>query len=151
MVGLGAGLMFLFDPQAGHRRRKLMRDKTRRFGRQAGERANAWGKLASDHAQGFVAETSARLSQEEVEDRTLVERVRSELGRVMSHVHAVSVDSRDGRLTLRGDVLEHEAEAALAAARSTRGVRSVEDALVRHAEPGRVPSLQGGDGGRSER
>jgi len=149
MLGLGAGLMFLLDPQAGTRRRRLLRDKMRRFGRQAGERANAWSQMASDHAQGFVAETTARFKDEPVDDRTLVERVRAELGRVMTHVRAVDVDARDGCVTLRGDVLEHEAEAALAAARTTRGVRSVEDALVRHPEPGRVPSLQGGDSSRA--
>jgi osmotically-inducible protein OsmY len=150
MLGVGAGLMFLLDPQAGNRRRKLLRDKLRRFSRQAGDRASAWSEMAADHAQGFVAETTARLRDEQVDDRTLVERVRAELGRVMTHVRAVNVDAHNGHVTLRGDVLEHEAEAALAATRTTRGVRSVEDMLVRHPEPGRMPSLQGGDPGGSQ-
>lgn len=150
VLGVGAGLMFLLDPQAGNRRRKLLRDKFRRFSRQAGRRASAWTEMAADHAQGVVAETTARLREDEVDDRTLVERVRAELGRVMTHVRAVNVDAHEGRVTLRGDVLEHEAEAALAAARTTRGVRSVDDMLVRHPEPGRVPSLQGGDSGESQ-
>jgi osmotically-inducible protein OsmY len=145
MLGLGAGVMFLFDPQGGNRRRALLRDKLRRFSRITGERTSAWSEMAADHARGFVAETSARLRHEEVDDYTLVERVRAELGRVLTHVSAVNVEARDGCVILRGDVLEHEAEAALAAARTTRGVRSVEDALERHAEPGNVPSLQGGE------
>jgi osmotically-inducible protein OsmY len=144
LLGLGAGVMFLFDPQVGNRRRALLRDKLRRYSRQAGERASAWSEMAADHAQGLVAETRARLRQEEVDDHTLVERVRAELGRVLSHVSAVHVDARDGVVMLRGDILEHEAPKALAAARSTRGVRSVEDALERHARPGNIPSLQGG-------
>jgi osmotically-inducible protein OsmY len=144
LLGLGAGAMFLFDPQMGTRRRALLRDKLRRYSRQAGERASAWSEMASDHAQGLVAETRARLGQEEVDDRTLVERVRAELGRVLTHVSAIHVVARDGIVTLRGDILEHEAEKALAAARSTRGVQSVEDALDRHAQPGNIPSLQGG-------
>jgi osmotically-inducible protein OsmY len=152
MLGIGAGAMFLFDPQTGNRRRALLRDKLRRYSRQAGERANAWSEMAADHAKGFVAETNARLRHEEVDDYTLVERVRAELGRVMTHVSAVNVDARNGCVTLSGDVLENEANAALAAARSTRGVRAVEDALERHAQPGDVPSLQGGDSDtRSER
>lgn len=151
LLGLGAGLMFMLDPQAGNRRRKLVRDKLRRYGRQAGARASAWGRMASDHAQGLVAETTARLRDDEVDDRTLVQRVRAELGRAMTHVSAVVVEARDGCVTLRGDVLEHEADAALAAARSTRGVRAVADVLQRHQEPGRVPSLQGGESVRSER
>jgi osmotically-inducible protein OsmY len=144
LAGLGAGLMFLLDPQAGNRRRALLRDKLRRYSRRAGGRATAWGKLTADHAQGFVAETRGRFRGQEVDDRTLIERVRAELGRVLTHVSAVEVDAHDGRVTLRGDILEHEAAAALAAARTTRGVLDVEDALVRHAEPGNVPSLQGG-------
>jgi osmotically-inducible protein OsmY len=144
LLGLGAGVMFLFDPKAGNRRRALLRDKLRRYSRQAGERAGAWSEMAADHAQGLVAETRARLRHDEIEDRILLERVRAELGRVLSHVSAIHVDARDGIVTLRGDILEHEAENALAAARSTRGVRSVEDALERHAQPGNIPSLQGG-------
>jgi osmotically-inducible protein OsmY len=151
MLGVGAGLMFLLDPQTGNRRRKLLRDRMRRVGREAGERASAWSEMAADHAQGMVAETRARLQNEEVDDRTLVERVRAELGRVMTHVSAVNVEARDGHVTLRGDVLGHEADAALAAARTTRGVRSVNDALERHAQPGSVPSLQGGESGRTPR
>ena len=149
ILGLGAGLMFLFDPQTGNRRRALLRDKFRRVSRRAGRRASALGEMAVDHAQGLVAESTARLKREEVDDRTLGERVRAELGRVMTHVSAITVDARDGIVTLRGDILEHEANAAVAAARATRGVHSVEDALVRHAEPGNVPSLQGGPSPRS--
>ena len=143
LLGLGAGVMVLFDPQAGNRRRALLRDKLRRYSRQAGERASAWSEMAADQAQGVVAETRARLRHEEVDDRRLIERVRAELGRVLTHVSAVHVEAGDGIVTLRGDILEHEAEKALAAARSTRGVRSVEDALERHAQPD-IPSLQGG-------
>ena len=144
LLGLGAGVMFLFDPQAGNRRRALLRDKLRRYSRQAGERASAWSEMAADHAQGVVAETRARLRHEDVEDRTLIERVRAELGRLLTHVSAIHVEARDGIVTLRGDILEHEAEKAVSAARSTRGVRSVEDALERHAQPGNISSLQGG-------
>lgn len=151
MIGAGAGLMFLLDPQTGNRRRALLRDKLRRFSRSAGERASAWSEMAADHAQGFVAETSARLRQEEVDDRTLIERVRAELGRVMTNVSAVTVEARNGTVTLRGNALEREADAALAAARATRGVRSVADALVRRAQPGNVPSLQGASNGSRER
>ena len=150
LLGLGAGVMFLFDPQTGNRRRALLRDKLRRYSRKAGDRASAWSEMAADHAQGLAAETRARFRDEAVDDRTLIERVRAELGRVLTHVSAIAVEAQDGRVTLRGDILEHEAEAALAAARSTRGVRSVEDALERHAEPGNIPSLQGGESGRSQ-
>lgn len=144
LLGLGAGVMFLFDPQTGNRRRALLRDKLRRYSRKAGERASAWSEMAADHAQGLAAETRARLRQEEVDDRTLVERVRAELGRVLSHLSAIHVDARGGIVTLRGDILDHEADKALAAARSARGVRSVVDVLDRHAQPGDIPSLQGG-------
>ena len=34
-AGIGAGLMFLLDPQMGKRRRAVFRDKTGSFGRQA--------------------------------------------------------------------------------------------------------------------
>ena len=142
LVALGAGLMYILDPQAGRRRRALTRDKATKYARRTAERAQALAQQAADRAKGIVAE--ARASDEEwVDDQTLVSRVRTELGRVVSHPGSLHVDSVDGCVTLRGPVFVWEADAALHAVEDTRGVCAVDDQLTRHEQPGNVPGLQG--------
>lgn len=142
LVALGAGLMYIFDPQTGRRRRALTRDKATKYARLAAERAQALARRAADHAKGIVAE--ARASGEQwVDDQTLVARVRSELGRAVSHPGSIHVDAVDGCVTLRGPVFAWEGDAAIAAAENTRGVCGVDDQLTRHEQPGNIPGLQG--------
>src|SRR5688500_2960336 len=142
LVALGAGLMYMLDPNTGRRRRALTRDKAGRLARLTAERARALAQQASDRAKGIIAES--RVSDEEwVDDQTLVARVRSELGRVVSHPGSIHVDAIDGCVTMRGPVFVWEADAALAAAEGTRGVCGVDDQLTRHEQPGNVPGLQG--------
>jgi osmotically-inducible protein OsmY len=142
LVALGAGLMYMLDPKTGRRRRAITRDKAGKYARRTAERAQALAQQAADRARGVFAE--ARASDEEwVDDQTLVARVRSELGRVVSHPGSLHVDATDGCVTLRGPVFAWEAEPALAAVENTRGVCAVEDQMTRHEQPGNVPGLQG--------
>jgi osmotically-inducible protein OsmY len=142
LVALGAGLMYMLDPNTGRRRRAITRDKAAKYARRSAERAQALAQQAADRAKGLIAE--ARASDEEwVDDPTLVARVRSELGRVVSHPGSLHVDAVDGCVTLRGPVFVWEAESALAAVENTRGVCGVEDQMTRHEQPGNVPGLQG--------
>jgi osmotically-inducible protein OsmY len=142
LVALGAGLMYMFDPRTGRRRRAITRDKAMKYARRSAERAQALAQQAADRARGVIAE--ARADDEEwVDDRTLVARVRSELGRVVSHPGSLHVDVVDGCVTLRGPIFVWEADAAIAAAENTRGACGVEDQMTRHEQPGNIPGLQG--------
>jgi uncharacterized membrane protein len=81
----------------------------------------------------------------------LVERVRAQLGRIVSHPHAVSVMARDGVVTLRGPILQHEVKPLTTAIERMADVRDVVNELEEHKEPGNVPSLQGGSTPREPR
>jgi len=67
-VGLGSGLMYLFDPVLGKRRRALMRDRAKRINRASLRMAKTIDKTArqlANRTQGLVREVqtlSARLS-----------------------------------------------------------------------------------------
>ena len=141
LVALGAGLMFMLDPSTGRRRRAITRDKARKYARLSAERAQAMARRAADQARGLAAES--RASDDWVDDQTLVARVRSEIGRVVSHPGSLHVDAIDGCVTVRGPVFAWEADAALAAIEDTRGVCGVDDQMTRHEQPGNVPGLQG--------
>ena len=72
------------------------------------------------------------LRHEPVDDDQLIARVRSKLGRVVSHPHAIDAAARDGHVALSGGILEQEATPLIAAVSSVRGVSSVDDHFERH-------------------
>lgn len=144
-LGLGAGLLLLIDPSTGRRRLKKLRDKVLSL---ASESEQALGRTSRDlrnRAQGAMAEARARLREEgPVSDEVLEARIRSRLGRYVSHPSAIEVTVTGGRAILAGPVLRDEVDDLLAVAASVRGVSEVENRLEVHDEPGDVPGLQGG-------
>ena len=61
-VGIGAALMYLFDPQGGNRRRTLIRDKAIKFNRQTRETIEAKAKDLSNRAKGTIHELKVAVS-----------------------------------------------------------------------------------------
>lgn len=148
MVGLaaGAGLMYLFDPERGRRRRALLRDQvTHARGEldDLGQTAVARSRDLRNRARGLVAEAAARVQPEEVEESVLVERVRSSIGRVVANPGALDVSVEGGTVILAGRVLSDEVQDVVDTVRHVRGVERVENRLEVHREPGDVSDLQG--------
>jgi hypothetical protein len=136
--------MYLLDPDRGARRRALVRDKLVRASHKTADGLDALSRDVGNRARGAAAEVQGRMRGEDVDRRRLTERVRAELGRVVSHPRSIDVSaSDDGSVCLIGPILSNEADAALSAISSVRGVRSVEDRLERH-ETADVAALQGG-------
>jgi uncharacterized membrane protein len=79
-----------------------------------------------------------------VEDGVLVARVRSEMGRAVSHSHAIEVTADHGHVTLRGPILSDEVKRLVSCVSHVRGVRSVDQQLEVHDDAGGVSALQGG-------
>jgi hypothetical protein len=140
----GAIGMFFFDPRQGNRRRSLVRDQIVRFRHRAPDTLDAVAQQIHDHAQGVVAETRGHLSHEPVADATLVQRVRSEMGRYVSHPGAITVTANQGEVTMNGAILANEATPLIAAVMRLPGVRQLHDFLERHDSPNGIPDLQGG-------
>jgi hypothetical protein len=144
-AALGASAMYLLDPGRGARRRALIRDQAIRATHKTGDALEALSRDVANRARGAAADLRSRFEEEPVSTRTLGARVRTELGRVVSHPRAIDVAvSPDGSVCLAGPILSGEAERAVAAIESVRGVCSVQDALERHDSPEGVPALQGG-------
>ena len=142
-AGLGAGLMYLFDPNRGKRRRAVLRD---RFASGVHRSADIFDKAGRDlrnRAHGLSSSARCLFDGREADDEILVARVRSRIGRATSHPGAIDVDVKNGHVTLLGHVLREEEEWVLASARATPGIRSVETALEVHEYPD-APALQGG-------
>ena len=84
-IGIGAGLMYFFDPQHGDRRRAMVRDRANRFVNSIDESVDIAMEDARNRARGVLSEMTARLSDQGAPDWILEERVRSNLGRIVRH------------------------------------------------------------------
>jgi BON domain len=142
-IGAGAGLMYFLDPVGGRRRRALFRDRVVHASHVLSDATGAAGRDMSHRAAGMAARIRGA-GQEAVDDRVLEERVRAQLGRVCSHPRAIEVSASEGMITLRGPILEAEANRVCRAIERVNGVRGIWDELQVHTEPGNIPALQGG-------
>jgi len=140
---IGVGLAYLLDPDRGARRRALVRDRAARAGQKLADGLDATTRDLRNRAGGTAAELRSRFRHEQVDDSVLHERVRSAIGRAVSHPGAIQVTVSDGTVTLRGQVLEHEIGGLIATAERVRGVSEVVNELDVHKTEAGVPSLQG--------
>lgn len=143
-LGLGAGFMYLYDPDRGNRRRALIRDQANHLINCTAHYFETASRDLSNRLTGVQAEMGSLLTHDDADDRVIVERVRSKLGRYVSHPHAIRVESHDGHITLSGPILAHEVNDLISAVKQVRGVRGVEDRLAVHLNADNVPALQGG-------
>jgi hypothetical protein len=63
-LGIGAGLMYLFDPKDGNRRRALIRDKAIKLNRQTRDAIDGTVKDLSNRAKGAVHQISSGSASE---------------------------------------------------------------------------------------
>jgi uncharacterized membrane protein len=150
-VVIGAGAMYLLDPDRGARRRSLLRDQGVRASHKVADGMSATARDARNRAVGAAAELRSRFRRDQADDDVLQERVRAAVGRVVSHPSAVQVTVSEGAVTLSGDILEDEVEELVDRVRQVRGVSEVRNELVIHRTADGVPALQGAGRRREQR
>ena len=143
-AGLGAAAMFLLDPARGKRRRTLVRDKLAMVTRMTGDCIDVTTRDVTNRTRGLISEIKSRISSEQPDDSVLVDRVRSKLGRVVSHPSAINVTAQNGTVTLSGPVLADEVPHLLSCVKWTAGVQDINNNLDVHEEAENHPALQGG-------
>jgi hypothetical protein len=137
-LGLGVGAMYFLDPRDGARRRQVFRDKLlSAFGRMAGQ-LERQGRNIWNRASGMVYEARSDLSREQVDDRTLTERIRSTIGRYVDNAGAIEVTVIDGRATLRGPIMASQLNRLLKGVRGIRGVNSIDNQMDVSSQAGSV-------------
>jgi hypothetical protein len=142
-IGLGAGLMYFLDPQAGRRRRAQLGDKLTRAIHETGNALCVAGRDLGHRAQGLAAEARSLVAGDEVSDAQLAERVRSKIGRNVANPGSLSVAVSNGRVTLGGPILRREVDWLLDAVAAVPGVTGVENRLEVYARADTVAGLQG--------
>jgi uncharacterized membrane protein len=151
-AGLGAGLMYFFDPARGRRRRAWLGDELTHMAHRAAYATDVTSRDIAHRTRGIVAELSAHARDEYVTDKVLVARVRAELGLLVRHPHQVTVSADNRCVTLSGPVQADELYRLLVRVASVPGVAHVEDRLEMHGmdaadmpteplPPGELPDL----------
>lgn len=143
-LGLGAGFMYFLDPHSGRRRRALLRDQCIHSIHEIETAIDIIGHDLSVRSARFTAEAKAMFSDNYAPDDVIEARIRSALGRVVSHPRALHVVVREGRAVLTGPILAQEVEHLLETVNTVRGVLAIENQLEIHQRSEHLPALQGG-------
>ena len=128
-AGVGAGLMYLFDPDRGKRRRAGIRNKAKHIKRIAIDAAGKTQRDLHNQLRGVVCEMKSRVKPQKTSDDVLEARVRSKMGRLVSHPHAIEVKAREGRITLSGPIVSDEVVPLVDAIARIQGVENIENLL----------------------
>jgi uncharacterized membrane protein len=128
-AAVGAGIMYLVDPDRGARRRALVRDKSVHSARRLGSLIDKASRDLTYRTRGLVAEARS-LGDDHPSDERLRERVRAELGRVVSHPHSIHVEASEGVVSLQGPIPASEVRGLVTRVRRVPGVRGIEDHLT---------------------
>jgi hypothetical protein len=142
--GLGAGLMYYFDPSRGRSRRARARDRIVHYLHEIEHEAEITSRDLANRTQGLIARSRSLAAHNGATDGVIAARVRSRLGHVISHPHTIEVTVRGHRVTLSGPILAEEVPRLLSAVKAVPGVIGVEDRLQAYERPGEHPALRGG-------
>jgi hypothetical protein len=142
-IGIGAALMYMLDPDRGNRRRALVRDKLVSAAHKTSDGLGATARDLRNRASGLAAQSRSMLSGEETTDEVLAARVRSKMGRIVSHPSSIEVAANEGRVTLRGPILTREVDDLLSCVSGVEGVTGIDNQLEVHERAGDIPGLQG--------
>jgi uncharacterized membrane protein len=143
-AGVGAALVYFFDPARGARRRHLLADQVVHATKRTADAFGVTGRDVANRSRGLAAGVRNRLpGGDDDDDLVIADRVRAELGRLVSHPGAIEVQVHSGRALLLGPVLTDEADKLIEGVKNVRGVTEVESHIERHESPENVPGLQG--------
>ena len=139
----GAAAMYFLDPDRGKRRRALVRDKAKHTFKVANDTVNKTGRDFRNHVTGTFCRVQSLFRERVSTDAVLQARVRSKMGRVISHPKAVKVEATDGVVSLSGPVMAWEEHPLLEAITGIDGVKGIENLLEVQVQADAAPALQG--------
>ncbi len=145
----GAAAVWLLDPTQGRARQVRLRDRVLSLGRRTRREVVSRSRDLKHRAQGLAREAEARLKEGPIPDDILIERVRAQMGRPVSHASVIEVKAESGCVTLYGPILRSEVEDLVSRVQKVRGVREVHNQLEVHESSGEVPGLQGKGGAQA--
>ena len=145
-AGLGAGLMYLLDPQGGRGRRAVARDKSVSAIKNGGKAAAKTSRHLGNKTKGLVSQAGSKLRRGDLADEgeALLKQVRRKIRRTASHPMAVEVLVKEGNVVLHGLILASEVEGLLAAIQTIEGIAAVENQLEIHESAADLAAYRNG-------
>jgi len=132
-VGLGALIAYFFDPDNGHRRRALARDRIPALLRRSSERVEKTAQSVTSEAKATKAKVTHRkeAAKPQPDDVTLARKVETEIFRDAEVPKGqINVNAENGKVVLRGEVEKPALIKDLEKrTRKVQGVRDVENLL----------------------
>ncbi len=138
-AGLGAGLMYLLDPQGGRGRRAMARDKSVSALKKGGAAAAKTSRHLGNKTKGLIAEAGTKLRDSDLVDdlthqgKALLAKVQRKVRRAVSYPAAIEAAVvEEGKVILHGLVLASEIAGLLVAIEAVEGVTEVQNYLEVH-------------------
>ena len=137
---VGASLMYLLEPRSRGRRRAIIRDRALSLAHRSIIVGGKLSRHLRNRIQGILAVSTDLVRADTRDSDAKIEaRVRSALGRATRHAHSITVSVEDGRVSLKGPLVPHEAGVVIRAAERIRGVKRVENLLTPPMAEGTSP------------
>lgn len=140
-LALGSAGMYFLDPARGKRRRAVFRGKALQALKEVRTGAETAAGDARNRMFGVIAETLSLAGHREVSDEILVARIRAKLGHLVRYPALIEVKAEGGVVTLRGDVLESDAEKLPLAVAAVPGVVEVQNNTQAWQNPEQIPGF----------
>jgi len=133
-MAIGATLMFVLDPNRGRKRRSGVQQKLVHAGHVVNRTARRQGRNLANQLSGSVAELRSKLRDRfrTIDDDTLVERVKAQLGHVISHPGLLDISCSRGCVCISGPVLDREIDRIRERLEKIRGVVETRLSLDEH-------------------
>jgi hypothetical protein len=140
-AGVGAGLMYLLDPQGGRGRRAVAKDKSVSALKKGGQAAAKTSRHLGNKTKGLIAEAGSKLRDSDLvgnlgdlkdQGQALLAKVQRKVRRAVSYPAAVQAVVEEGKVILQGLVLASELAGLLVAIRAVEGVTEVQNDLEIH-------------------
>lgn len=131
-LGLGAGLMYLCDPDRGRGRRSQLIAEASGILHRRENRLEKRGKYFFNRLRGLAVKVAEEIAPEEQpKDEVLLERIRSRIGHIVANPHEVQVHVEKGVVTLEGKLGHPERHHLRREIRAMHGVKRVNARLGR--------------------
>ncbi len=124
-LALGCAAMYFLDARNGAARRSFVLDKAVRLFKDTGDLARATGRHIANRSRGMAHSARSKMTTEQVDDQTLEQRIRSQLGH-FGNVRQLDVTVMNGVAIIRGHCSQPDIQNMVAAAGAVRGVQRVQ-------------------------
>ena len=140
-AGVGAGLMYLLDPQGGRGRRAVVKDKSVSALKKGGTAAAKTSRHLGNKTKGLIADAGSKLRDSDLvgnlgelkdQGQALIAKVQRKVRRAVSYPAAIQAVVEEGKVILQGLVLASELAGLLVAIRAVEGVIEVQNDLEIH-------------------